>query len=460
MNHLKRWFLALMICLLLMGAGNLGVASAQDDVTPTPPASTPAPENTPTITETPAVQNMPASESTPEVTGTTSAANTPIPTVESNQSVLPEGTTISDILRTLPWKDIIELVISSLIIILLAHYGSKLLVLLLKRVVRRTNSDIDEGILEAIRPQISWFIAAIGFQIVTARLDFLSDNVKAFLQDVYFILYLFVIIATFWRVGDFALDRYVSTNKEKLNANLVQQIFPLIKRLSHLVLAFIGAVILAAHFGIDVLAISAALGLGGFAIALAAKDTISNIISGLVIMISQPFKVGDRIDVPGLGGWGDAVEIGIRSSKVLMRDNRFVIVPNSAIVDNMVVNYSTPDPTYRLQSDIGLGCGVDIPKVQQMIKDTVRQVEGVLPDKNVDVWFTEFSDYANTFRVRWWVASYAEKRSSTNAVNAAIQELANREGIDMPNPTMTLDNKVMLSDENAQTIAHDLSGRE
>ena len=95
-----------------------------------------------------------------------------------------------------------------------------------------------------------------------------------------------------------------------------------------------------------------------------------------------------------------------------------------------------------------------------MIKDTVRQVEGVLPDKNVDVWFTEFSDYANTFRVRWWVASYAEKRSSTNAVNAAIQELANREGIDMPNPTMTLDNKVMLSDENAQTIAHDLSGRE
>ena len=352
MNHLKRWFLALMICLLLMGAGNLGVASAQDDVTPTPPASTPAPENTPTITETPAVQNMPASESTPEVTGTTSAANTPIPTVESNQSVLPEGTTISDILRTLPWKDIIELVISSLIIILLAHYGSKLLVLLLKRVVRRTNSDIDEGILEAIRPQISWFIAAIGFQIVTARLDFLSDNVKAFLQDVYFILYLFVIIATFWRVGDFALDRYVSTNKEKLNANLVQQIFPLIKRLSHLVLAFIGAVILAAHFGIDVLAISAALGLGGFAIALAAKDTISNIISGLVIMISQPFKVGDRIDVPGLGGWGDAVEIGIRSSKVLMRDNRFVIVPNSAIVDNMVVNYSTPDPTYRLQSTL------------------------------------------------------------------------------------------------------------
>ena len=223
-------------------------------------------------------------------------------------------------------------------------------------------------------------------------------------------------------------------------------------------MVLIALLIAASYFGIDVLAISAALGLTGFAIALAAKDTITNVISGFVLMVSQPFKIGDRIDVPDLGSWGEVSEIGIRSTTVIMRDNRMVIVPNSSVVDNMVVNYSRPDSTYRLESDIGIGAAVDIPKVQEMIRDTVRKLDGVLPDKPVDVWFTEFADSSNTFRVRWWVASYAEKRRSTDRVNAAIQELATREKIDMPNPTYTLENKVVLDDEEVESVIRTAKG--
>jgi len=160
--------------------------------------------------------------------------------------------------------------------------------------------------------------------------------------------------------------------------------------------------------------------------------------------------------VTGLDTWGDVVNIGIRSTQVRTRDNRLIIVPNTVVVDSVVINYSLPDSTYRLQSDIGLGYNLDIGKVQQMIRETVRQLDGILPDKPVDVWFTEFGDSSNTIRVRWWVASYSEKRRSTDSVNAAIQELAEREGIDMPNPTYTLDNKVTLSDEEVQRIARAL----
>ena len=241
--------------------------------------------------------------------------------------------------------------------------------------------------------------------------------------------------------------------KEQLDENLVGQVVPLLKRLTHLALLILAGLILAAHFGINVLAISAALGITGFAIALAAQDTIANIISGLVIMVDHPFKLGDRIDIPALGTWGDVAEIGIRSSKVLTRDNRLVIVPNSGIADNSVVNYSLPDTTYRLQSDIGIGYGMDIGTVQNLIRESVRQLDGVLPDKPVDVWFTVFGDSSMTFRVRWWVASYAEKRRSTDRVNAAIQELAKKEGFDMPNPTYTLDNRLNLSDEDMLKIA-------
>lgn len=257
-------------------------------------------------------------------------------------------------------------------------------------------------------------------------------------------------------MGDAAVDWYIEKRRDQLDANLVDQVVPLLKRLSHIALVIVGGIVLAGFFNINVLSISAALGLTGFAVALAAQDTIANIISGLVIMFDGPFKIGDRIEITGLDTWGDVVEIGIRSSKVVTRDNRLVIVPNSTIVDSAVINYSMPDNTYRLQSDIGIGSGMDISKVQQLIRETVRQLEGILPDKPVDVWFTEFGDSSNTMRVRWWVASYTEKRRSTDSVNAAIQELANREGIDMPNPIYTLENKVELSDEDIKRIANAL----
>jgi MscS family membrane protein len=202
--------------------------------------------------------------------------------------------------------------------------------------------------------------------------------------------------------------------------------------------------IMAGHLGIDVLGVTAALGLTGFAIALALKDTITNIVSGLVIMISRPFAIGDRIDVPSLGVWADVVDIGIRSSTVVTRDNRTVIVPNSAVVDNAVTNYSRPDTSYRLQVDIGLGPAVDMRLAQEAIRTEVRGCESVLPERPVDVWFTGFSEYTNTVRVRWWVQSYAQKRSSTDAVSNAIVDVTSREGIAMPDPHLTLDGNIRM----------------
>ncbi|MCK4976320.1 MAG: mechanosensitive ion channel, partial [Anaerolineales bacterium] len=180
-----------------------------------------------------------------------------------------------------------------------------------------------------------------------------------------------------------------------------------------------------------------------------------NIISGFVLMFAQPFIVGDRIDVPAVDSWGDVVEIGMRATKVITRDNRLVIIPNSAVVDNQVINYSQPDPTYRLQTDIGIGTGENIADVVRILQDTVQQVEGVLPDKNVDVLFTGFGESSNTFRVRWWVASYADKRRVTHKVCTAIQKAADKEGIDMPYTTYTLDNQVNIHKEDDQT-AHAL----
>jgi len=410
--------------LLLFSFGFLGVA-AQDVETATAVA-TPTPTDTPTSTPIP----------------------TPQPTLDGSALK-----TITGTLDSVTVQDIIEVAVSVVVIFLIAFYGGKLLYAFLQKLANRTKYELDDQLLEVIRPQISWLLLAIGFQFATTRLDFLDEGITQFLQVVYFLLYLFVILETVWRAGDFLVDWYITRNKEEMNQNLVAEFVPLLKRVSHIILILIAAIIAASYFGIDILALSTALGLSGFAIALAAKDTITNIISGFVLMISQPFTVEDRIDVASLGSWGEVVDIGIRSTTVVMRDNRLVIVPNSVIVDSLVVNYSRPDKTYRLQSDIGVGYGMNISEAQQLIKDTVRGLEGVLPDKPVDVWFTEFGESSMTFRVRWWVPTYADKRRSTDRVNAAIQTVALQENIDMPNPTYTLENKLMLSDEDIERLA-------
>jgi small-conductance mechanosensitive channel len=85
-------------------------------------------------------------------------------------------------------------------------------------------------------------------------------------------------------------------------------------------------------------------------------------------------------------------------------------------------------------------------------------VEGVLADKNVDVLFTGFGESSNTFRVRWWVASYADKRRVTHNVCTAIQEAADKEGIDMPYTTFTLDNQLKINPDDIDDITNSAAG--
>ena len=84
------------------------------------------------------------------------------------------------------------------------------------------------------------------------------------------------------------------------------------------------------------------------AVALAAQETLSDIISGFMIMLDQPFTIGDRVEIQDIDTWGDVEEIGLRSTRILTRDNRMVTVPNSVIGKGLVVNYSDPSTVYRV----------------------------------------------------------------------------------------------------------------
>jgi potassium efflux system protein len=123
-----------------------------------------------------------------------------------------------------------------------------------------------------------------------------------------------------------------------------------------------------------------------------------------------------------------------------------VIVPNSVIGKNQVVNYTYPDPQYRIQTHVTIAYGTDIEMARKVIIDTVRHVEGTLPDKPVDALYIEMGDWAMVFRVRWWIESYADTRRVIDRVHTALQRGLDDAGIESPFPAQDLN---LRFDENS-----------
>jgi small-conductance mechanosensitive channel len=212
--------------------------------------------------------------------------------------------------------------------------------------------------------------------------------------------------------------------------------------LGRIIIIMVGVIILLSHFGVEVAPFAIIIGLGGLALSLAAQDIIADFIAGLIILVARPFSIGDRIEIKQVGTWGDVTDIGLRTTSIRTLDNRMVIVPNSTISANEIINYTFPDPRYRIQTHVGIGYGTPTTTVRSLITETVSQIEGVLDDKPVDVLYHEMGDSAMIFRVRWWIESYRDTQRVIDAVHNALQEALDAADIDMPYPTQTTNFKI------------------
>jgi len=256
--------------------------------------------------------------------------------------------------------------------------------------------------------------------------------IKQWLNQLYIAIYVVAITIIFWRMLDALVEWYQNEVEPERDPHQTDTLLLLLHRIARTLLIIISAIMLLSLYNINVSALLAALGVGGLALSLAAQDTLSNVISGIMIMLDQPFRVGDRIEIQGLGTWGDVVDIGLRSTRIRTRDNRLVIIPNNSISTDQIVNYTYPDPQYRIQIEIGVGYGQDIEKVRQIIIDAVGGVEGVLLDKPIDALYVEMGESSMTFRVRWWIESFVDTRRMFDRVNTVLQGALDEAGVEMP----------------------------
>lgn len=304
----------------------------------------------------------------------------------------------------------------------------------LGRITQRTSSNLDNTIIAALRLPLMLLILLIALRFALSGLTFLPESWDPHIADVFFALTVVIIYLLAYRLVRNLVNWYVHDIAARTDTPMDDQILPFVRRTMLIILTVTASIILLGRFEIDVSALVTTLGIGSLAIALAAQATLSDTISGFVIMVDRPFRIGDRIELLDLDTWGDVVDIGLRSTHILTRDNRMVVIPNAIIGKSLVVNHSYPDTHYRVQTELGVAYGTDIEKARQVMIEAVRAQDWVMQDERIEALFLTFGDSALIFRVRCWIEHYVETRRIIDKLNTCLFDALAKEGIEIPFP--------------------------
>jgi small-conductance mechanosensitive channel len=175
----------------------------------------------------------------------------------------------------------------------------------------------------------------------------------------------------------------------------------------------------------------------GVGVGLGLQNVVSNFVAGLILLIEQPIRMGDRIETTGV--LGDVVRIAARSTWIRTNDNVVIIVPNSNFIDNPVTNWTANDPNVRINLPVGVGYSSDPEIVRSILLAAAEKHPQVLKDPAPDVIFTDYGDNSINFMLRVWTA----ERSHTPAVLKsdlyfALFKSFGEQGIELPFPQRDL----------------------
>ncbi len=228
------------------------------------------------------------------------------------------------------------------------------------------------------------------------------------------------------------LAKWVATiaRKAMLKAGIEQTLVRFLNKLIYYVL--LAAVVIAAadQVGIKTTSFIAILGAAGLAVGLALKDSLANFASGVMLILFQPFKVGDAISTAGVTG--KVFQIDIFSTIIMTADNQKVIVPNSSITSGVITNI-TAEPTRRIDLTIGIGYDDDITQAKKVLKSLVDADSRILKDPAPAIGVVELADSSVNLIVRPWVKTgdYWDVRLD---LTEKIKLTFDKEGISFPYP--------------------------
>jgi small conductance mechanosensitive channel len=185
-----------------------------------------------------------------------------------------------------------------------------------------------------------------------------------------------------------------------------------------------------------VTAFLAGLGIIGFTVGFALQDIMKNFASGVILLLQQPFHVGETIGVKGFDG--TVLAIDLRATEIKAADGRVVILPNADVLANPIINYSRANQR-RVDFSLYLSHATEPDVVRRIVMDAIQSVPGFVPEPEPVIVFNSLTDHALELNVNFWID--VTKNDPLHAKDIAllkVNSVFNERGIEIPHPVQTL----------------------
>ncbi len=326
---------------------------------------------------------------------------------------------------------------------------SRLLSLLLFRLFRKFAAEInDDKFVSLLLQPLAFFIALWSYYLAVNQLkhpldvrvfsyDRLVDKAKVSIDvnlgHIVDKIFLFLIIlSVFWiilRIIDFIA--HVLKHKASITENRADdQLVPFLKELTKTIICFIGFFVLLGYvFEINVLTLITGLGIGGIAVALAAKESLENLIGSFTIFLDKPFTVGDVVKVDGIEGTIE--KVGFRSTRIVSPDKTMIIIPNRSMIDGVLENVTRRN-YQRIIFMFGLSYATDSAKAREIIHEITKllQDHGQIQDGSARL--EAFGETSLRIQVVYLVPNESDVPVAEikEEVNFKIMEIVHQNGAD------------------------------
>tara|TARA_Y100001970_G_scaffold45435_1_gene57041 strand:- start:2335 stop:3219 length:885 start_codon:yes stop_codon:yes gene_type:complete len=195
----------------------------------------------------------------------------------------------------------------------------------------------------------------------------------------------------------------------------------------------IGTIIIIQAVGIDLSALSLLAGALGVGIGFGFQKVTDNLISGLTILVEEPIKVGDRVEVGEVSG--DIVNISLRATTIVTNDNISIIVPNSEFISSQVINWSHNNRIIRFRLPVGVSYEEDPEIIKKLLLEVADENPNVQKEPKPKVFFEKFGDSSLDFKLGIWTSSHTDKPEFIRSeINYAIFKKFKENNIKIPFP--------------------------
>jgi len=318
---------------------------------------------------------------------------------------------------------ILAVLVAGKIVDMFFHY-------VIQRLTRNTKTNIDDQIFSAIHKPIFHTILLLGIA-VALRIEKIPDTLGFYMYASIHTLILLILSFLLVKITGIIFQ---SMSEHASRFQTVQPAtLPVFEIVSKLVIFGAAAYFIMLSWSLDPTGWLASAGIIGIAVGFAAKDTLANLFAGVFILADAPYKVGDFIELEGQRG--QVINIGLRSTRILTRDDIEITIPNSTIANSKIINESGgPSVKHRLRVPIGVAYGTDIDQVRAVLEEVTNSNDFLCSTPEPRVRFRSFGDSSLNFEVLGWIEDPSTRGKVTDSLNTAIYKALGNADIEIPFP--------------------------